>query len=109
MDCMGGGGGGGTGTESLTTDSLSPVQKLCKGDSYPEMCAQRSAEGGGISYVVVCGRAETGFLCIFFFLYSYISLRDERRNLENKTNKQTNKKKTCSIWDILRTENRQLQ
>jgi len=35
-----------------------------KGNSYPESCAQRNAEGGGSPMFVVEGEASTGFLCL---------------------------------------------
>jgi hypothetical protein len=61
--------------------SLDFCHSFVKGDSYPEICAQRDAEGGGFPFVVaeagpaaalVEAGAEVGFLCNV-----HISLRDE--------------------------------
>jgi hypothetical protein len=67
---------------NLHTFSL-PVSylSLCKGGSYPETCAQRTAEGGGSLMSELTGRGpEVGFPLYFL---GHISLRDERRCHEN--------------------------
>jgi hypothetical protein len=52
--------------------SLVLCHSFVKGDSYPEICAQRDAEGEGFSFVVAEAGAEADFLCNV-----YISLRNE--------------------------------
>jgi hypothetical protein len=52
--------------------SLVLCHSFVKGDSYPEICAQRDAEGEGFPFVVAKAGTEAGFLCNV-----YISLRDE--------------------------------
>jgi len=65
VDCVGDGGSGGLNCYLF----LVIVSHLVKGDSYPESCAQRTAEGGGrriffVShhYVAHGWKAVVGFL-----------------------------------------------
>jgi len=78
VDYLGSGENGPAKDFSLNTFFLCSLS-LCQfvfvqGDSYPEFCAQRTAEGDGF-HVVGCEGRTLAFLC--FISESYISLWDE--------------------------------
>jgi hypothetical protein len=73
MDSVGGGGGGGKAepgpvTVTITTTYFSSfpylLSFLCKGDPYPEICAQRTLGAGDFFCCGLHAGAAAGFFCL---------------------------------------------